>query len=326
MLSRLGEQRRAACVGIAAAWSGICLAQVSREKANVRHVGVLWAGPETQPTRLEKMLRELSSGETQIAVEIRFGTNVPDLRRQAAALLANKVDLIFAQGTTAALVAQHATTSIPIVYAIAGDPVASGLASTLARPGGNATGIYGLASEVSGKRVSLLHEAVPRAKKFGLLWTPVPGSEPEFNNARAAAETLGIAAVSLDARTKEDLATRFAELRGLRVDAVSVLTAPPLYANLPLVADLALQHRVPAIAGYERFGDLGGMMSYATDSTEGLSRAVALVGRVLKGVRPSDLPVQRSDTFVMTLNLKTAASLELSFPEALMIQAQRVLR
>jgi putative ABC transport system substrate-binding protein len=275
---------------------------------------------------LEKKLQKLSTDEMQVAVEIRFGTNVPELQRQAAALVANNVDLIFAQGTMAAMVAQRATASIPIVYTIAGDPVASGLASTLARPGANATGIYGLVSEVSGKRVSLLREAVPRARKFGLLWTPVAANEPEFNNARAAAETLGTTPVALEARTKEDLSSRFTELRGLGVDAVSVLTAPPLAANLELVADLALRHRVPAVAGYAGFANLGGLMSYTADPAEAFSRAVALAEMVLKGARPMDLPIQRSDTFVLTINLKTAASLGLSIPAPLLVQAQRVIQ
>ena len=327
MPSRLNPQRRAACLAIAALWTGTCAAQASKVKRSVRHVGILWAGaPYTEPTLLEKMLQKLSTNDMQVTVEIRFGMSASDLQRQAAVLVANKVDLIFAQGTSAAMVAQRATSSIPIVYTIAGDPVANGLAATLARPGGNATGIDALVSEVSGKRISLLREAVPRAKGFGLLWTPVPANEPEFNNARAAVETMGTKPVPLEVRTKEDLSSRFAELRGLGVDAVSVLTAPILVAHLQLVADLALQHRVPAIAGYAGFANLGGMMSYTADPVEAFSRAVAQADKVLKGARPMDLPIQRADTFKLTINLKTAATVGLSVPQTLVLQAQSVIQ
>ena len=276
--------------------------------------------------QLEQMLRDLSTGGMQVAVEARFGMGGGVLEAQAASLVANKVDLIFAQGTPAALVAQRATTSIPIVYTIAGDPVELGLAATLSRPGGNSTGVYTLTSEVSGKRVSLLREAVPRAKSIGLLHHPRPIDESEFSTARAATEAMGAAAVSLPVETREDFSRRFAEARSSGVDAISVLTTPILFANLRLVADLALQNRVPTIAGYSDFADLGGTMSYAASPLAVFRSAVALVDKILKGARPMDVPVQRSQDFVLTLNLKTAASLGLSMPQTLVIQAQRIIQ
>jgi len=321
----MSEGRRTVCFGIAAAWTGVCAAQGSTKNTNTRRVGILWLG-QGPAMQLEQMLRDLSTAGMQVAVEARFGMGVGVLEAQAASLVANKVDLIFAQGTPAALAAQRATTSIPIVYTIAGDPVELGLAATLSRPGGNSTGVYTLTSEVSGKRVSLLREALPRAKSIGLLHHPRPIDESEFSNARAATEAMGTAAVSLPVETREDFSRRFAEARSSGVDAISVLTTPILFANLRLVADLALLNRVLTIAGYSDFADLGGTMSYAASPLAVFRSAVALVDKILKGARPMEVPVQRSQDFVLTLNLKTAASLGVSMPQTLVIQAQRIIQ
>jgi putative tryptophan/tyrosine transport system substrate-binding protein len=323
---RLEQQRRALCLGMAAACGGAWAAQPSKERPTVR-VGVLWtsSAADEVPTLLDKMLRDLSGDAMQVVVETRIGAGAV-LQQHAAALAANKVDLIVANGTPAALLAQRATKSIPIVYLISGDPVDLGLASTLARPGANATGVYTMTSEVSGKRISLLREAVPHAKRIGLLWTPARRNEAEYNNAQVAAFSAGVTPVPLAATTQEDLSRRFTELRSLRIDAVSVLTTPLMVENLRMLATLAAQQRVPAIASYANFTDLGGLMSYAANPFEVLRIAVAQVARVLKGFKPMDLPVQRSRNLVLTLNLKAAASLGLTFPTALMIQAQRVIR
>jgi putative ABC transport system substrate-binding protein len=274
---------------------------------------------------LEKMLRDLSGPARQVNVETRYGTGAV-LQRHARELVAGKVDLIVANGTPAALMAQRATKSIPIVYLISGDPVDLALASTLASPGGNSTGVYTMTSEVSGKRIAMLREAVPHAKRIGLLWTPARGNEAEFNNAQVAVLSAAMTAVPLAVITKAELSHRFAEMRSLRVDAVSVLTAPVMVENLRMLADLAAQQRVPAIASYSHFTDLGGLMSYAANPFEVIRIAVAHVARILKGSMPKDLPVQRSRNLVLSLNQKAAADLGLTFPTALTIQAQRVLR
>ena len=253
MRSRMSEGRRAACFGIAAAWTGVCAAQVPTKNTNTRRVGILWLG-QGPAMQLEQMLRDLSTGGMQVAVEARFGMGGGVLEAQAASLVANKVDLIFAQGTPAALVAQRATTSIPIVYTIAGDPVELGLAATLSRPGGNSTGVYTLTSEVSGKRVSLLREAVPRARASACCTTRVPSTRANS----ALRELLQRPWAPLRSRCPWRLfSRRFAEARSSGVDAISVLTTPILFANLRLVADLALQNRVPTIAGYSDFATSG---------------------------------------------------------------------
>jgi putative ABC transport system substrate-binding protein len=323
--SRLGRERRAFCVGLATVCSGVW-AQPSMERSKVR-VGVLWTGaaPAGAPTRLERMLRQLSGPAKQVDVDMRFGTGAT-LRRHAEELVAAKVDLIVANGTPAALLAQRATKSIPIVYLIAGDPVDLGLAQTLAQPGANLTGVYTMTSEVSGKRIALLRDAVPQATRIGLLWMPARGNENELNNARVAALSAGLGAVPLAATSKDELLRRFGELRAQRIDALSVLTAPVVVENLRLVAELAAQHRVPAIAGYANFTDLGGLMSYASHPLEVLRIAVAQAQKVLKGDSPADMPVQRTSNLILSVNLKAAAALGLTLPPALAMQAQRTLR
>jgi putative tryptophan/tyrosine transport system substrate-binding protein len=167
---------------------------------------------------------------------------------------------------------------------------------------------------------------VPQAKRIGLLWAPHSKSEPELDNARAAVAAVGAESVPMAATNKAELLRHFAEPRSLNVDAISVLTVPVVFENLKEIADLALQHRIPTIAGYANYADLGGTMSYVGNPDEVWLTVVAQAKKVLSGARPMDLPVQRPQTFVLTLNLKTAASLGLSMSQSLMVQAHRVLR
>jgi putative ABC transport system substrate-binding protein len=323
--SRAGLGRRPFVLGVAAA-ACTGMAQVPKEPVSVRRVGVLLAdGPPTSsPTPLEQKLRELSTASQQIQVEVHFGAR-DQLQRHAETLAAGTVDLIVANGTPAALAAQRATNSIPIVYVIAGDPVESGLAQSLQQPGGNATGIYGLNTETSGKRVSLLLDAAPGTKAVGLLWTPQRLSEIELANGRAAAEAVQLRIMRLDVTTRDDIEPRFKELRRNGTEVVSVLTTPVLFDNLQLVADLALRHRIPTIAAYRGFAALGGLMSYTADADDLLRSTVELAGKVLNGTRPMDLPVQRAKRFELTLNVKTASTIGVVFSPTLKLQAQRII-
>lgn len=321
-----GGLKRRSIVLAAAATASICAAQVPK-RALVRRVGVLLSDgpPESSPTPLEQKLRELSAaGGMQVEVEVHFGARA-ELRRQAETLAASNVDLIVASGTPAALFAHRATQSIPIVYVIAGDPVALGLAASLVRPGGNSTGIYGLNTIASSKRISLLRDALPGAKAVGLLYAPNPLDDSELTNARSACEAIGAKAIRLDVTAREDLERHFAELRRGGVDAVSVLTTPVLFDNLQLVAQLAMRHRVPSIAAYRAFAGLGGLMSYTADAADLISSTVALAAKLLNGVQPADLPVQQAKKFDLTLNVKTAAAIGLSVSQALKVQAQQMI-
>ena len=274
----------------------------------------------------EQRLRELQAkGAPPLEFESRFGIGSM-MVEGAAQLVQSKVDLIVAQGSPAALAAQRAAPRLPIVFAIAGDPVALGLASSLARPGGNATGIYTLTSETSGKRVALVRDAVPRPHAVGLLYRPTPHAEEELAGAIDAAHALKLEAVKLPAGSLSDIENRLAEARGAGVDLLSVFTDPLMLRQLGGIAGLALRHRLPAIAAYSNFADLGGLMSYAADSEETLQRLVALTHKVLQGVAPGDIPIERSQRLLLTLNLKTAAALGLNLPPALAVSAHRIVR
>lgn len=293
-----------------------------------RRIGILWHGraPNASPLPLEQRLRELQPrGAAPLEFESRFGPG-PAMAEAAEQLVAAKVELIVAQGSPAALAAQRAAPRLPIVFAIAGDPVALGLASSLARPGGNATGIYTLTSETSGKRVALVRDAVPRPRAIGLLYRPLPGNQDELNGGIDAARALKLEALKLPAASPDDIGQRLAEARAAAIDLLSVHTDPLLFRQLGVIAASALRHRLPAIAAYPNFADLGGLMSYAADGDETLRRLVALTHKVLQGVAPGEVPIERSQRLLLTLNLKTAAALGLTLPPALTLSAHRVIR
>jgi len=274
----------------------------------------------------ERLLRESQpSGEPPLDFESRFGMG-SEMAEGAAQLVAAKVDLIVAQGSPAALAAQRAAPRLPIVFAIAGDPVALGLANSLARPGSNVTGIYTLTSETSGKRVALLRDAVPRPRVVGLLYRPQPGNQDELNGAIDAARVLKLEAAKLPVDSPDDIKSHFAGMGGAGVDLLSVLTDPLLFRQLGGIARLALRQRLPAIAAYSGFADLGGLMSYAADGDETLQRLAALTHLVLQGRAPGDIPIERSQRLLLTLNLKTAEALGLGLPHSLKVSAHRVVR
>jgi putative ABC transport system substrate-binding protein len=159
----------------------------------------------------------------------------------------------------------------------------------------------------------------------GLLWTPQPLNELEFGNARVAADALQMKVARLDVTTRDDIERRFSELRRADIQVVSILTTPLLFDNLQLVAELAIRHRIPSIAGYRRFAGLSGLMSYTADADALLSSTIELAAKVLNGARPVDLPVQRATKFELTINLKTAAAIGVAVSPALRIQAQRLI-
>lgn len=321
--------RRALCLVVATAWAETGWAQsASANKVPVRRIGLLWlsAKQPSTPPQLETMLRELRARDGSAVEVVAFYGDGAALAQQAAQLVTLKVDLIVAMGTPAAMVAKGATASIPIVYAIAADPVDAGLAATLARPGGNATGVYSLVGELSGKRLAMLHDAAPRAKNIGLLWTPHAANTLEFDGAAAAAQSLKLSTVTMPVNTRAELVQSLAQMPKRRIAALCVLTAPLILEHLRLVADTALQQRLPAMAGYSQFAQLGGLMSYSANAADTLRSVLAQVDKIIKGASPKDIPVQRAQAFELRLNLKTAAALKLALPPSLTALAQQLIR
>jgi len=247
----------------------------------------------------------------------------------AAELVQLKVDVIVPAGRTAILAAKAATRTIPIVIAAEGDPVAAGLVASLARPGGNVTGMAVLLPEVSAKRLELLKEAVPRLTRVGVLWNPGDVDRvEEWNAARAAGRALGLEVESLEVRSREDLRPAVNSARKKRVGALLVLEGLVTGGNPKIITDAAAQNRLPAMYPRRLFvdsWDYAGLMSYEPDAQDLSRRVASYIDRILKGARPADLPVEQPTKFELVVNLKTAKAIGLKIPPSLLVRADRVI-
>jgi putative ABC transport system substrate-binding protein len=280
---------------------------------------------------LTPWLKRLGYLEGQnIAFEQRFAAGDDDqLPRLAAELVRSNVSLIVTTGTPAIRAVKEATSTIPIVMLASGDPVSAGLITSLARPGGNITGVSALVPELSGKRLELLKEVVSRLTRVAVLWNPAdPDTRVEWSETQAAARRLGLQLVSLEVRTPADLATAFQAARNQRAGALVVLDDRLTSAYSAVIADLARQSRLPAMYARRQSVDRSskGLMSYGTNTLDLSRRLADYVDRILKGARPADLPVEQPQEFELAINLATADALGLKIPEAIRVRASVVVR
>jgi putative tryptophan/tyrosine transport system substrate-binding protein len=264
-----------------------------------------------------------------VAIEYRWAYGQNDrLPAMAADLVRRQVAVIATPGSTpAALAAQAATTTIPIVFSIGGDPVQFGLVASLNRPGGNLTGGTFLSIEVGPKRLELLHELVPMATVVGLLVNPTNPNlaEPTTKNLRAAAHTLGLQLHILNASTDRDFDTVFATLIQLQLGALVIGADPFFSSRLEQLAALTVRHAVPTVYQSREFTAAGGLMSYGASFTDTFRTAGVYTGRILKGDKPADLPVQQVVKVELIINLKTAKALGLTVPISLLGRADEVI-
>jgi putative tryptophan/tyrosine transport system substrate-binding protein len=241
-------------------------------------------------------------------------------------LVRRQVSLIVAATTPAALAAKPATSTIPIVFAIGGDPVRTGLVESLSRPGGNLTGAAHINVETAPKRLELMHELMPAAKVLGLLLNPTnPVAESVAAAVQAAAGSLGLELKVVHAHTDEDLDVVFASLPGMRVGALVIGTDPFFTSRSEKLGAMSLRLAIPAIYQYRTFAEAGGVMSYGGSITDSYRHAGLYAGRILKGEKPGDLPVQLSTKIELFLNLKTAKTLGLTVPLSLLGRADEVI-
>ncbi len=264
-----------------------------------------------------------------IVIEYRDAKGETDrLPALAAELAALKVDVIVAAGTQHVLAAKQATTTIPIVFADVADPVARGFVTSLARPGGNITGLSNLNTDLVGKRLELLKQAVPGVKRVAFLWQP--GYLPEraekdvLQRAEVAAQALGVRLQFFEARRQEDFDRAFAEMTRARVDAVIVWGGVLFIFERRRIAELAARNRLPASYPMSEFVDAGGLISYAPNVADNFRRAAGYVVKILKGAKPADLPVEQSSKLELVINLKTAKALGLTIPPSLLQRADRI--
>jgi len=276
---------------------------------------------------LRQGLSETGYAEGQnVTIEYRWAEGRNDrLPALAADLVGRRVDVIVAANTPTALAAKNATSTIPIVF-IAGDPIATGLVASLARPGGNLTGFSELVLELMPKRIELLNELVPQAKVIALLANPSsPNFESTIRDAQDAAREKGVQLSILRTDSESEIDAAFASFVELHAAALIVGGGPFFFARREQLVALASHHAIPAIYTWREFAVAGGLISYGTRLTESFRQAGGYVGRILKGEKPADLPVQQPTRFELVVNLNTAKALGLTIPRSMLMLADEVI-
>jgi len=304
------------------------LAAQAQRPSQVPRVGVIWeAPPGPGLAAFRQGLRELGYTEGQnIVIEHRYTHGVVNpVPKLAAELIRLEVDVLVVGGTVTAQSAKAVTTTVPIVFVLAGDPVGSGLVASLARPGGNATGLSNLGSELSGKQVELLKAAVPQVSRVTVLYNPVnPAAGPALNGAREAARTLAVELQVLEIRQPNELASAFSALTQWRSGALLAIS-DPVFADEAQLSKLATKNRLPAIYASRGFVEAGGLLAYGPNFSDNYRRAATYVDKILKGAKPADLPVEQPTKFDLVINLKTAKTLGLTIPPSLLLRADQVI-
>ena len=315
--------------GAAVAWP---VGAGAQQAGKIRIIGILSAGSFNPTvlsvTVLPDALRALGWIEGKnIVFERRYAENrVERLPELAAELVRLNVDVIVGIGTLAPLAAKRATTTIPIVMTAAGDPLGSGLVASLARPGGNVTGMSLMAPDLGGKRLELLKELLPRLARVAVLWNAAnPYAAIVFKETQAAGRTLGIEVQSLEVRSPNDFDGAFEAARKQRPNALITVEDPLTFNYQKRIADFAVANQLPSLHGLREFVVAGGLMSYGANAADLFRRAASYVDKILKGAKPADLPVQQPTTFELVINAKTAKALGLEIPPTLLARADEVI-
>jgi putative tryptophan/tyrosine transport system substrate-binding protein len=263
-----------------------------------------------------------------ISIEYRYAEGRIDrLPALAAELVRLRVDIIVTSVTPDALAAKSATVTIPIVMAAAGDPTVTGLVESLARPGGNITGLSQMNPELAVKRLELLKEIVPQLSRVAVLWNPEDRiSTITWQALQDPARVLRIQLHSLEARSSNDFGKAFDEATRVRAGALAIMPNPVFVANLKRLADLAAKNRLPSIFHVTDFVKVGGLVAYGPNRADLFRRAATYVNKILKGAKPGDLPIEQPNTFELLINLKTAGVLGLTIPPPVLMRADRIIQ
>jgi putative tryptophan/tyrosine transport system substrate-binding protein len=309
------------------------LSAEAQQPTKIARIGYLTLGfPSTSPARTEAFrqgLRELGYVEGKnIVIEYRYAEGKADqLAGLAAELVRLKVDIIVTGGPTATRPAKEATVTIPIVMAQDGDPIGNGFVASLAHPGSNITGLATLTPEISGKRLELLKETVPRLSRLAVLGTSTePGNALSLRETELAAGAFGVRIQYLEVRDSKDIGAAFQAASKGRAEAVLVLPSTVLNSRRTQIVDLAVKSRLPAIYYAPEFVEDGGLMSYGVSIPDLFRRAATYVDKILKGRKPADLPVEQPMKFELVINLKTAKQIGLTVPPLVLALADKVIR
>jgi putative tryptophan/tyrosine transport system substrate-binding protein len=311
------------------------LAAEAQQVAKVPRIGYLALNLVTAPHVMEAFrqgLCDLGYVEGRnVVIEYRSAEGkLERLPALAADLVALKVDVIVAGGPPQALAAKQAARTIPIVFASAADPVTDGLVTSLARPGGNVTGLSALAPDLVGKRLELLKQTVPGVSRVAVLRHP--GAQAErtekdmLKEAEVAARVLGVRLQVVEARGPADFDSAFSDMTRVRADALTVLPSPMFTNERRRLVDLAAKNRLPAVYPWREFIDAGGLMAYGPDLADMFRRAATYVDKILKGTKPGDLPVEQPTKFELATNIKTAKALGLAIPQSVLVRADHIIQ
>jgi putative ABC transport system substrate-binding protein len=274
-------------------------------------------------------LRDLGYIEGKnISIAFGWAETVDELPAIANKLVSMKVDIVFAPVSTFVAPARSATSTIPIVFASHADPVGLGHVASLSRPGGNITGLSMVLTELAAKELQFLKEAIPQGSRFGVLWNPTtPSHLTALASVESVAQPLGVEIYKAPMRTIEDSVQAFDSFTQAHVAGVLILASPTAYsANGARLAELALKHRLPSMFGLEENADDGGLMSYSADILDLYRRSAAYIDKILRGAKPSELPVEQASKYKLVINLKTAEALGLTIPETLLATADEVIQ
>ena len=320
--------------GAAAAWPLSVNAQPS---AKIPRIGSMVTGSLQSPEARVQLdafrqgLRQLGYTEGRnIAIEYRGADGrIERFPNLAAELVRLEVDLIFAANTRAALAARQATSTIPIVSAVMGDPVEDGLVASLAQPGGNVTGLTFLAPELTAKRMQLLKDALPNVSRVAALWHPGAYGERTMDDmlkaTESAARTLGVQLHLIEVRAAGELERAFSTMMKERAEALFLFPTPMLFLARRRIIELAATNRLPSVSQAREFVELGGLIAYGANINDLFRRSTVYVDKILKGAKPADLPVEQPTRFELVVNLKTAKTLGIDLPLGLMIRADEMI-
>ncbi len=306
----------------------------AQPKGKLVRIGLLDFGApnpssEARWKALREQLRELGFVEGQnVAYEPRWANGQVDrLPALAGELVSLKADIIVTATGDAALATKRATSSIPIVFATTPDPVRLGLVPSLARPGGNVTGVTSLSSELSGKRLELLKQTLPRAFRIAVLNDPENrSSEFILHGVESVAKSLDVVVQTVDVRSQNDFDAAFSSMKRSRADAAILGVNTPFLAHRQRLAELAMSQRLPMMTPSREYAEAGALLSYGTDYPAQFRRVAVYVDKILKGARPGDLPIEQPTKFELVINLKTAKAIGLTIPQSVLGRADELIQ
>ena len=327
------------CIAFCAVLLALCTSAEAQESKKIPRVGILFIGGRDQPhlEAFKQRLREHGYIEGKnIVLEYRYAEGKVDrLRSLATELVQLKVDVIVTTSGNSARAASEATRTIPIVLTTGADPIKSGLAESLAKPGRNITGLSIIEEDLSGKRVEILKETFPKMTRLAYLWNPlaVPYSaagttsgNPTYDEVEKITKTIGIRLLSYKVRDFAEIEKAFADMPKLRPHALLVLQSPLMTLNSKRIVELALEQHLPGIYPSNQFAQEGGLIAYGPVIADLYRRAATYVDKILKGANPAELPIEQPTKFELIINLKTAKQIGVTIPQWVLVKADRVIR